>query len=198
MNLDIKLVEGHSMVGRIIKPLIIMQEDLSNPMRKMYFSRIEIGNQLNLLSVGTLAHEIAHAEQESNIGYATDYLDREIISIFLEKIAVLEIDPTGKTLKISEKIRLVDLLNRFHKLHKNINKLLTLDIIENLLYIKSILYAEKLFDMYIREVKQGKRDKYFVDIQKIFDGKITVEEFIKTRDITLKNSLDLKVLRRHI
>ncbi|MBR3362375.1 MAG: hypothetical protein IKG40_00445 [Bacilli bacterium] len=198
LNLNIKLVGGHSMVGKIQKPLILCPLDLSNKNRKVYFSNIELGNQLTKLSVGTLVHEIAHSQQEQNIGYAEDYLNKEIISIFLEKIVALEMDPTGKLLKISEQIRFNDILDHYYNLLLNKQKLTSENTINNLLFIKSTFYAEKLFDMYLNERKQKNKDKYFSQIQDIFDGKITVEDLIKNRNITPGKTQDLSLLKRHI
>jgi hypothetical protein len=47
------------------------------------------------------------------------------------------------------------------------------------IYIQSTLLAEKLFDLYINERKQKKKDSYIYNIQDVFDGKITVEELQK-------------------
>ena len=83
LNIEIRLVEGHSMTGLVSKPLAMISTSLDNPLRKVYFSHLELGKQLNLISTGTMIHELAHLEQEQNIGYAEDYLNKEIISIFL-------------------------------------------------------------------------------------------------------------------
>lgn len=66
------------------------------------------------------------------------------------------------------------------------------------MYVKSILFAEKLFDMYLNERKQKNKDKYFYGIQDVFDGKITVEDMIRNRNITTANSQDLGMLKRHL
>ena len=198
LDLDIKLTDGHAMSGRIVKPIPLIENMLNDKNREMCFSHIEIGKQLNLLSVGTLVHEVAHAEQEQNIGYAEDYLNREIISIFLEKVNALEMDPTGNLLKLSERTRLTDLLNRYNTLIASPTSLTQLQVTENLMYVKSILFAEKLFDMYLNERKQKNRDKYFYGIQDVFDGKITVEDMIKNKNITTANSQDLGMLKRHL
>jgi len=198
LDIDIKLVEGHSMVGQAIKPIIIVPFDTNNDNREVYFSNIELGKKLTKLSVGTLVHEVAHLEQEQHIGYAEDFLNKEIISIFLEKVAVLEIDPTGELLKISEKMRFNDVLDRYYKLYLNKGQLSTENDVNDLLYIKSTFYAEKLFDMYLNERKQKNKDKYFYEIQDVFDGKITVEDLIRGRNITTAKALDLSLIKRHI
>ena len=49
------------MTWQISKQLIISYDSLNEANRKVYFSHIDISSQLNLLSVGTLVHEFAHA-----------------------------------------------------------------------------------------------------------------------------------------
>ena len=198
LDLDIKLTDGHAMSGRVLKPIPLIENMLNDKNREMCFSHIEIGKQLNSLSVGTLVHEVAHAEQEQNIGYAEDYLNKEIISIFLEKVNALEMEPSGNLLKLSERTRLADLLNGYASLLTNPKSITELQKINNLMYIKSTLYAEKLFDLYLNERKQKNRDKYFMGIQDVFDGKITVEDMVRSKNITTANSQDLGMLKRHL
>lgn len=186
------------MVAEIIKPLLICPQELESDNRKVYFSHINLGKQLTELSAGTLVHEIAHSQQEQNIGYAEDCLNKEIISIFLEKVVALEMDPTGELLRISELTRFNDVLGHYYRLSSNKGLLSEEIYIEDLMYIKSTFYAEKLFDMYLNERKQKNKDKYFYQIQDVFDGKITVEELIQSRNITPAKTQDLSLLKRHI
>ncbi|MCR4580961.1 MAG: hypothetical protein K5666_00415, partial [Bacilli bacterium] len=198
LDLPINLVEGHSIVGKIEKPLIITPVATQGDNRQVYFSHINLGEQLTQLSSATLIHEIAHSQQEKNIGYAEDYLNKEIISIFLEKVAALEMDPTGELLRVSELTRFNDILDRYYSLSLKMGNISNENDASNLLYIKSTFYAEKLFDMYLNERKQKNKDKYFYQIQDVFDGKITVEELIRSRNITLAQTQDLGLLKRHI
>lgn len=198
LDLPIYLVEGHSMVGEIETPLIITPLAPQDDNRKVYFSYINLGKQLTQLSVATLIHEIAHSQQEQNIGYAEDYLNKEIISIFLEKVAALEMDSTGELLRISELTRFNDVLDHYYSLSLKKGVISNKSDVTDLLYIKSTFYAEKLFDMYLNERKQKNKDKYFYQIQDVFDGKITVEDLIRSRNITPAQTQDLGLLKRHI
>ena len=201
-DLDIRLTDGYSMIGEVQKPLVLsdsfgtLDELLNHPSRKMYFSHIELGNLLTKASVSALAHEIAHTQQERNIGYADDYLNREVISVFIEKLVASELDSTGELLKLVEKTRMADLISRFSNLFRGINKVDSSEYINDLMYLKSILIANKLFDMYLSERKQKNRDKYIEDIQKVFDGKIKVEELINSRGITINKCQDMMLLKR--
>lgn len=198
LDLPIHLVEGHSMVGNIEKPLMITPLEPQGNNRQVYFSHISLGKQLTQLSAATLIHEIAHSQQEKNIGYAEDYLNKEIISIFLEKVAALEMDSTGELLRISELTRFYDVLNHYYSLSLKKGIISDASDVDDLLYVKSTFYAEKLFDMYLNERKQKNKDKYFYQIQDVFDGKITVEDLIQSRNITPAKTQDLGLLKRHI
>ena len=88
--------------------------------------------------------------------------------------------------------------SKYELLYEKRGKIETTEDINNLLYVKSTLYAEKLFDMYINERKPKNRDKYFYEIQDLFDGKITVEDILNRREITFAKAQDLTLLKRHM
>ena len=112
-DLPVKLVEGHSMIGEIKKALMIIPKEFipENTGVMIPFVNIELGKELDELSSSTYVHEIAHTQQESHPGYAKSYLNKEVISIFLEKLSALEKDPTGKLLLMSERKRFLYLAN---------------------------------------------------------------------------------------
>lgn len=198
-DININLTDATCVEGSLEKPLILTDIDglLTSDKRKIYYSNINLGKQLNKMSSATYAHELAHAEQEKNIGYCDDLLHKEIISFFIEKLVASEIDPSGNLLKIEEKVRM-DTIVGFNSICSNMKSLISPeDYVTNLMYIKSYLIANKLFDMYLSERKQKNRDKYIDDIQRVFDGKIKVEEMINSRNISLNKCQDLMLLKRH-
>ena len=184
--------------SRIVKPVCIVPGHPSEDNRRIYFSKIKFGKSINELTPTFVAHEMTHLETMSNIGYTDDYLNREILSIFVEKIAALKMDKTGKLLRLSEKLRNRDLVNQYAALYKNLNNISREDMMIKMTYIKSTLIAEKLFDMYLRERKEKNRDKYIYDVQDVMDGKVKVEEILAKRDITPSKCLDLSYLKRHV
>lgn len=201
-DLPIELVEGHSMVGNVKKPLFTIPKKYvpSDIGIMVPFSHIELGKQLTILSPSTYIHEIAHTQQESHPGYAESFLHKEVISIFLEKVSALENDKTGDALKCSERMRFLDLARVINILTLD-GKVIHLDEkerMENLMYLHSTLLAEKLFDLYLYERRQSNKDKYFYDIQDVFDGKKTVEEMLKRRNITISQARDLSLIKRHM
>jgi hypothetical protein len=197
-DVPVNLISGHAMSGTIKKPLFLMPFDNPTLDRKVYFSGVSLGNQLNLLSVGNYASKIAQMEEENRIGFADDYFNSQVISIFLEKVTALNQDPSKNSLKICERIRFLDLLNRYFALIRNGGYLSVADYYENLVYIKSTLLATKLFDLYVNETNDKKRDAYFADIQDVFDGKIQVEDILRKRNVSVNNAQDLTLIRRHM
>lgn len=195
-NIPIRLAEGHSMIGEVQKPIILIPSEEEYQLEQIPFSQIMLGNKLTKLSTSTYIHEIAHTQIESIPGSTQVYLNREVVSIFLEKLSAYEADPTGNLLKISERMRFI-----FWSSNVDILTSKKTDSrekqIDAMVYIQSTLLAEKLFDMYLRSSKE-QRTSYIYDIQDIFNGKKTVEEILEKRDITFTNSKDLKLVLRHI
>lgn len=201
-EIPLKLVDGHSMIGETKKPLMIMPKEYipSDLEIVVPFSCIELGNELTVLSSSTYAHEIAHTQLESNPGYTKNYLNKELISIFIEKVSAFESDQTGKVLLLSERRRFMYIASlikylMFDEKSKILNESQRLEYMS---YIYSTLLTEKLFDMYIRERKQKNRDKYISDIQDVFDGKIQVEDIIEKRNININQGRDISLIQRHI
>lgn len=197
-NMNITLMNGHSINGYAKKEFMIPKYNFLKSNRKVYFSEIGLGDMLTPLSGATLVHEIAHTQMEQNIGYAQDYLNSEVINIFLEKVAALEIDKTGDLLKIQENFRMEYLSKLYFEICDLGSSITREKRIANLVYIKSILIANKMFDMYLKEKMIENKDKYIYDIQDIFDGKITVEDFISARGITTEECVDSKIFKKYL
>ena len=182
--------------SRIRKPIAIYPSDeFLQENRKIYFSKIVMGRLINKFTPCYLAHEYMHLETESVLGYTDDYLNRELLSIFIEKFAFYKMYGDMNLLKIYEKFRYRDLINQYNKYLKNQT---SKDMIVPLTYIKSTLYAEKLFDMYLNESKEKNRDKYIDDIQQILDGRIKLEDLLMKRNITPEKCQELVYLKKHI
>lgn len=196
-DLPVKVLDKHSMFSVTRKPILRINGHLDDDNRKMYFEEINIGKMLNMLSAGVLVHEIAHVEQESNLGYAEDYLNKEFISFFLEKVAIKELDQTGDLLRLAEMVRYSEFVNKYGRIRNCHNRGKIPDV-NDLMYSKSLLLAIKLFDDYCNERDLSKRDEYFEEIQKVFDGKQTVEDIIRRRNIKLNTCVTPSVLGRHM
>lgn len=201
-DLPITLVDGHSMIGEVKKPMILIPDKHFIKEAKVGFSEISLGKELTRLSIATHVHEIGHTQTESIKGYAESYLNKEVVSIFLEKLAALELDPTGNLLRLSERNRYKFICESYlvlnnipFSLKMGVNKE---NLLEAKMLIQSTLYATKLFDVYLKAKKPKDKQKIIDYIQAIFDGKITVEEMIAKLEITQGQIKDISLVKRHI
>ena len=199
-DIPVHLVDGHSFIGETSKPMLMI--DLEEFKKNVYipFSSITLGDNLTELSIATYIHEIAHVLTESNKGYAKDYINKEVISIFLEKLAALDIDPTRKLLRRSEKMRYKYLQEYIFFLKKmdlavKLGYVNETDILEAFVILNSTLLATKLFDNYEKMDLEGKQSLIF-KIQQIFDGNLTVEELLESENVNIENSKNANLVRR--
>lgn len=202
-DLPIELVEGQSMIGNVKKALIItpavgFKENINIP-----FSHIELGNNLTQISTATYIHEISHTQTESIPGYTESYYNKEVISIFLEKLAALEQDPSGNLLKISERTRFAycSELIKYLKATDMLKRMKQYDndqALDATVYLISTLYATKLFDIYQNARKPKERTRILSSIQDVFDGKQTIEELLSKAGITQGQIKDINLVKRHI
>lgn len=202
-TLPITLVKGNSMVGEIQKPLILCPAPDFKENIQIPFSNIELGDNLTALSTATYIHEISHSQTESNPGYAESYHLKEVISIFLEKLAILEQDPTGNLLRISEQARFAycnEVLQRLKnaQLLMRFGSYTTTQVLEDSMYIKSTLLATKLFDNYQKARKPKDKQKILSSIQSVFDAQQTIEDLLSKQGITIAQAKDTGLIKRHI
>lgn len=195
-DLPIKFTSGHSMVGRIFKPIIIIPNDDYLKRAKITFEEITLGDNITDLSSATYIHELTHTQLESVRGSFKNYHHKELISILLEKIAAYELEKSGKLLEKSEQMRFRDLLEHIATLNDSSSYSRT-DLVEASVYVTSILKAQNLFDKYL-ESNEEEKQKMIAKIQNIWDGILTVEELLDIYDVTLVNSCDSKIIKKHL
>ena len=198
-DLPIKLTDKDYYDASAIQQIYAPVNGYDYPNRKIYFSSFALG-RLIPLSYSMLVHEYAHILQEKNIGYTNDYLNVEMLSIFLEKLCLLE---NKDLLKLVEQFRFLGTYNFFNDsyakliINPNINEH-NIDLIDYVKYVKSSLYATKLFDMYIKESLPGQKDKYIEEINDVFNGKKQVDDIIGHHGITEGNCFSIGIMKRHI
>ena len=197
-DIPFKYDDKHDFDSRITMPLRLYPGHYTEPNRKIYFSHITSGYIVNLFTSCYINHEVMHTQLESVIGYTDDYLNREVLSIFVEKLSALKVDPTGELLKMVERIRFDDLVKQYNYYLLNKDSVPAKDMLVKLTYIKSTLVAEKLFDMYMQERKEKNKDKYIDDIQNIMDGRVKLDEVLIKRGITPSKCQDVLYLKRQI
>lgn len=177
-DIDIKYNDSYELCGNIHKPMIYKDEFISSDNRKVYFSYIDLSKNINDLTLCCYSHEICHTQLESNIGYSKDYLNKEVITMFIEKLMALYLNPDllNKVSFIREKSS----YNYFLKLK---GKLCYEEKINALMYIKSYLLSNELFKTFLSDKRH---DKYIYDIQNIFNGNITVDDYLDKYGIEKK------------
>ena len=194
-DIHIERVNGPALEGYIEKKLIMMTtpEGVKYPGRKVIYGDLKLGSNTNLLTSCALVHEITHSQQESNIGFADDYLHTEFLPIFLEKVFLDEFYKKTEALRIAENSRFS---SAFYNFFDFIIKDLSIpDQIEAMTYLKSTLFAIKLFDMY---QKDKEKDSYFKEVQDVFDGKAKVEDIIYSRKIKLNECFEPTLILKHM
>ncbi len=201
-SLPVILISGHSMVGKEAKGVLTPQDStIKNVKLPVTFFDISLGDELTPLSIATYTHEIAHTQIESNPGITEDFHNKEVITIFLEKVNALELDPTGELLRISERIRYRDLLENIIIVYAYLNGSEDYDyvtVLESSMYIESTLKAEKLFDIYQQARKPKERSRILRDIQSVFDAQLTTERLLNKYQVTANKGCDPSLTKRHL
>ena len=160
------------------------------------FPEIFIDSMIGDLSVPVLGHEITHSQLESVYGACRDLQNCEAIPIFNEKLLALELSPSGKLLKEIER-------RRFKEIYKNMYRLFgpeevnQNDTLKLSYYISSTMKATHLFDKYVNGSDATKKN-ILGGIQRVFDGESTVESLLDDNNITLENSSNAELVKRHI
>ena len=201
-DLPIEYIDHYFYAGETIKLIPVSEEMSISFIEPIAFSKILLGDKTHKLSIATYIHELGHTQTESNKGYAKDFHNKEVISIFLEKLAACHLDSSGYLLKINEQYRLKHLYDSLLSLYlyTDIEKTdyQKEDEIVKSMYIESTLKAMKLFDIYQSLRKEKQRRKLLDQIQEVFDGKIQVEELLQKNGVTLSNSQSLTLIQKRM
>lgn len=159
------------------------------------YREINLSDKGNKTAVLSYIHEIMHTQLESNKGIIKKYYHSELLSIFLEKVAAFQKDPSGKLFVYNNLIRYMDILQCLYYLCED--EISFEDSINYSTYIVSSLKAEKLFDIYLKGndvTKELIMDK----IQLVMDGVLNLENMLSELEINLENSCDINILKKHI
>ena len=141
-------------------------------------------------------HGIFHTQMDSHKGIIKDYMNREVISIFMEKLMSLEIDKSEIVGYNLNNIRLQNLYDCIKYQSKEVSSIFKL---EACVYIVSTLKADMLFNIYINS-SNFVRLEMLKDIQSVMDGNLCLEELLCKYDVTYERSKNVdsfkKILRK--
>lgn len=153
-----------------------------------YFRSIVLPAPIREVSYCDYAQQIVHTQVDSIYGSIQDFHNKEVISLFIEKLCALNM---GDDIfcKIQER-RLGLLRNILSKKQTELtNELVALAI--------STIKAEHLFNYFLEADDVG-RSEILNQIQKVFDGQISVEQLLASFSITYENSLNEKAMERNL
>lgn len=194
-DLPLDFIPGHFMVGEIKKPIILLDDEDFLKSQRLLFSKITLGDNATLLSSATAAHEYTHSQLESVRGSCKHYHNREVLPIFMEKLAVLELDPSGKLLEISSRMRNRDLFENIAVLSGGLDNFSRTELVESSVYVNSILQANALFDRYING-SDDVQGNILNGIQAVFDGESTVEALLDNMGVNFENSAKAAMVKK--
>ena len=168
-------------------------EDLL-PKLNIYFTNISMPKTLTSVAATSYVHEITHSQLESNKGIIENYYNSEVLTIFMEFLHSYEKNPNVFQIDIVNRIQ--NMLANFYSMfiyesgQKNPEREYSeYDYFSDSKYLISILKAFQLFHLY--ETSSDSIKKYILEgIQKVFDGKITLEQFLESVDVHYSGSLN--------
>ena len=149
-----------------------------------YFSSISLNRVNSEMVLLEYIHELAHTQIDSHFGIVKNYLNREVLSIFLEKLFSLKIDKDGRLTESLNNVRFNNVLKCIELQSKNIKDTFKL---EACIYVVSTLKAEHLYNVYLNGDNSIKKE-ILKDIQLVFDGMLGVEELLEKYDIIYDSS----------
>ena len=191
-QLPITFVKDSAANGRV--------EEIFIPGKEVLFRSLGIGETLCELSSSSYIHEITHTQLDSLIGSYDNYFNQEVLSIFLELFHSSLLSPDENILRLEECNRVYELTNLTKQQKEFFQGEISLsrdDQIDNSKYIQSDLIALHLFSKFYFAKGSIKREM-LSDIQKIFNGIITVEEYLAKYEVSFANSQDKKVLTKYL
>lgn len=177
VNVPINFAGTHTCIyGETIKPLSLVDDDSFLERLPILVSGYNIGSiNLSRLGIITHLHEVTHALLERNKGSVRDYYKAEMLSILMEKISADEIDKTSVLLSKQNIFRYENLKQSLENSNDDSHK-----------YLLSTLLAEVLFDKY-KNGNETYKNHLLVQISKVLDGKLVLEDMLINEGITLDN-----------
>ena len=156
-------------------------------------SHIVLRDTINILSIPTYAHELVHTQLIKNEALIENYFNREVISIFIEKVLSYHLNE-----RLSYEIyfyRLCALRYSLREYRKHFGEIKVGEFKQRC-YIEGTLKAAHLFDIYVRSNSAIKLE-ILNDIEEVFKENKTVEDILNKYAITYENSKKLEYIKRH-
>ena len=162
----------------------------------VYYRYVKLPKISTTSSTVAYVHEITHTQIDSYKRAVVDFINREVLSIFLE---LLYAKTNGDLFNYT-------LFKRIDNFAKNYNIMCSYKIDNNkhniskenyywsISYVNSVLKAFKMLYKYING-SEAEKEYILIWIQEVFNGKMTVEDCLEKIGVTLDNSIDIKYTR---
>ncbi len=177
-----------------------LNEVITPDRNNVLFKSIVFNPNTTELFSSSYVHEITHSQLNSIRGSYEDYFNQEVLSIFLELIHAKEVSEHEKILRIQEANRVYEISELTKEQIEFATGRLDLsreDQIENSKYIQSDLIALRLFSIYYFSHYSIQKE-ILMKVQEVFNGEITVEEFLEAFGVSFENSQDKKMLGKYL
>lgn len=191
--------------GSLVSQSILPEEDEEfkklQELLKPCFSKIILPKKLTSISPISYSHEIVHSQVMSQKGSVENFHNIEVLSIYIELLHAYE--SSSECFRLDLFNRMEHALANFYSLfiYKNGDRKILGDNYDELKfhidaqYLQSILVAFNLMNKTLYGT--NKTRKYILDqLQKVFDGIITVEDFMERVHCSYQESLDSKYAMR--
>ena len=145
------------------------------------------------LSIGNYASAISGTQMDTIRGNVDNFHDRDIINTLIEKILTYEYDIS--LFCDMEKFRILAIKFTMQKLLELGNANPQSNYLWSALI--SSIKAEELFDYYVNASNEGKK-QIFADVQKIFDGEMTMQQLINKMELTVDYERAIPAMKRNL
>lgn len=176
----------------------VVEEYILKERKRILFKNLCLGKTLTELSSASYVHEITHTQIDSIKGGLKDYYNQEVFSIFLELIHADLVSTDDNILIVKEANRVFELSEIVRQQQEVSTGKLELsreEQIENSKYIQSDFIALHLFHLYHNSNSLIKKEM-LMNIQRVFNGIITVEDYLELYEVTFNNSKKPSIIEK--
>ena len=169
-------------------------KDISIDNIRNVFSEIALPRVITSVLPIIYSHEIIHSQIYSQFGSINNIFNNELLSIFIE-LLYLDTITNKKTYNLIINTKLNMLKQRLSKLDNT--DLMSIEKLDSMTYVVSIITAFNLYNIY-RKGNILIKKELINNIQKIFDGNLTLEEVLEIYDLNWMDNQCIKQSKKAI
>jgi len=162
----------------------------------MFLKEIQLDGDCDDLTAPFYVHEMSHALINRHKGTIKNLLNDEVFSIFMEKLAALDIDPGGYLLEVINLNRILN--NKIAVIYKELNGFNEINFSQTIdakTYLLSSLYATALFDLYLNGSDKLRND-IDIDLGDVISGRGVLEDVLDYYEATPEKGA--KIMKKQI